>query len=449
MAKNKLNKLVHKKSKKSWVIKALLILAVLLALMVAVYFLPPVHDRLAWRVYNLRMQIFYFFNPPGEESFTPAQQAEMDAIVHQTQTALALESTATPEPSQTPTNYVSPTPTATMTPTPTATPLPESKILNGVVWEAQGFNNCGPANLAMALSYWGWQGDQYTTGDWLRPNDRDRNVMPYEMVDYVRQETSFNVVLRHGGDLEMLKKFIAAGFPVLIEKGFEDEVPQGGWMGHYGVVTAYDDATEIFLIQDSYVKADYAYSYARVEKFWQAFNYVFLVIYPPERESQVLSILGPYADETYSLQQAAQKALEETTTMTGKQQFFAWYNYGTSLVNLTDYFGAAQAYDNAYAFLDDEYDGYNPMWRITWYQTGPYYAYYWTGRYEDLIRLADLTISYSSVEPAIEETWVWRARAKVALGDLEGAIEDYRAALKWHPGWAIAESELSGLGVTP
>ena len=449
MAKNKLNNLMRKKSKKSWVLKALLILAVLLAIMVAVYFLPPVHDRLAWRVYNLRMQIFYFFNPPGEESFTPAQQAEMDAIVQQTQTAMALAYTATLAPSQTPTNFVSPTPTPTMTPTPTATPLPESKTLTGVVWEAQGFNNCGPANLAMALSYWGWQGDQYTTGDWLRPNNRDRNVMPYEMVDYVQQETNFDVVLRYGGDIEMLKKFIAAGFPVLIEKGFEDEVPQGGWMGHYGVITAYDDATEIFLIQDSYVKADYAYSYARVEKFWQAFNYVYLVIYPPERESQVLSILGPHADETYNLQQAAQKALEETATMTGKQQFFAWYNYGTNLVNLTDYFGAAQAYDNAYAFLDEEYDGYNPMWRITWYQTGPYYAYYWTGRYDDLIRLADLTISYSSVEPAIEETWIWRARAKVALGDLEGAIEDYREALKWHPGWAIAESELAVLGVTP
>ena len=87
MAKNKLNNLIQKKSKKYWVLKALLILAVLLAVMVAVYFIPPVHDRLAWRVYNLRMQIFYFFNPPGEESFTPGQQAEMDAIVHQTQTA--------------------------------------------------------------------------------------------------------------------------------------------------------------------------------------------------------------------------------------------------------------------------------------------------------------------------------------------------------------------------
>lgn len=449
MAKNQLKKIINKKSKLHGALKVLLILAILAAIMVGVYFLPPVHDRLAWRVYNLRMQIFYLFNPPGEESFTPGQQAEMEEIVQQTQTAIALAYTDTPEPSQTPTNFVSPTATPTMTPTATATPIPESKRLDGVVWEGQGFNNCGPANLSMALSYWDWQGDQYVTGVWLRPNNRDRNVMPYEMVDYIQQETNFDVILRYGGDLEMLKKFIAAGFPVLIEKGFEDEVPQGGWMGHYGVVTAYDDATETVLIQDSYVKADYAYSYARVEKFWQAFNYVYLVIYPSELESQVLSILGPHVDETYNLQQAAQKALEETETMTGKQQFFSWYNYGTNLVNMGDYYGAALAYDNAYAFLDEEYEGYNPMWRITWYQTGPYFAYYWTGRYDDLIRLADLTISYSSVEPAIEETWIWRARAKVALGDLEGGIEDYREALKWHPGWAVAEAELAALGVTP
>ena len=124
-----------------------------------------------------------------------------------------LEYTATLEPSQTPTHYVSPTPTPTMTPTATATPLPESKTLSGVVWEGQAFNNCGPANLAMALSYWGWEGDQYTTGDWLRPNDRDRNVMPYEMVEYVQQETSFDVILRYGGNLEMMKKIYRGGFP--------------------------------------------------------------------------------------------------------------------------------------------------------------------------------------------------------------------------------------------
>lgn len=418
-----------------------------LALLLAIYYLPPVHSRLSWRLANLRSDIFYFFNPPNETAFSPGQQAEMESIVRMTQTAMVPDFTATLEPTVTPTNYVSPTPTPTASPTPAPTTIPNAKQLDGVVYQGQAFNNCGPANLSMALSYWGWAGDQYATGNWLRPNPRDRNVMPYEMANYVRAETNFNVIIRYGGDLEMIKKFVAAGFPVLIEKGYEVSGP--GWMGHYGVVTKYDDKMDQFIIQDSYLgSANTPYSYAETEKHWQAFNYVYLVIYPPEQEEEIHSILGPHIDETYNLEFAAQKALEETITKRGRDLFFAWFNYGTSLYLMNDYFGSAQAYDKAYVVLQDEFEGYNPVWRVMWYQTGPYFAYYYSGRYQDVIDLANITLN-SSFEPAIEETWVWRGRAKVALGDMEGGIEDFRTALEWHPGWSVAESDLRNLGVTP
>jgi tetratricopeptide (TPR) repeat protein len=434
------------KKKPNKILLILLITISSLALLTAVYFLPPVHERLAWRLENLRASIFYFFNPPDEVAFSPAQQDEMEAIVQQTQTAIAPTPTSTIEPSLTPTNFVSPTPTHTASPTPTTTPIPETLRLEGVVHEYQKFNNCGPANLSMALSYWGWEGDQRDTAAWLKPNQSDRNVMPYEMVEYVNTQTAFNVILRWGGDLEMIKKFIAAGFPVLIERGFEEEVEQKTWMGHYAVITAYDDAKQRFLVQDSYVGSDYANTYERIERHWRAFNYVYLVIYPPEREAEVLAILGQHADETYNLQMAAQKAAEETNDLSGRELFFAWFNYGTSLMYLNDFYGSAQAYDQAYEIYANLYP---KPWRITWYQTGPYFAYYYTGRYQDVIDLADITISYVSNDPAIEESWVWRGRAKVALGDIEGAIADFREALNWHPDWWVAEAELESLGVTP
>ncbi len=428
------------------ILKIFFIFIGVIGLMVAIYFLPPVHDRLSWRITNLRARIFYYFNPPDEVAFSPAQQAEMEAIVNQTQTAMAPTPTQTVEPSITPTNYTSPTPTQTPSPTPSPTPIPDSVRLEGVVHEYQKFNNCGPANLSMALSYWGWEGDQRDTAAWLKPMQEDRNVMPYEMVDYVRSQTNLNAIVRSGGELETIKKFVAAGFPVIIEKGFEEEVEQDTWMGHYGVITAYDEDKRTFLIQDSYVAADYSNPYEKVERHWRSFNYVYVVIYPPEREQEVFSILGPFADETYSFQYAAQKAIEETYELEGRELFFAWFNYGTSLTNLGDYYGAAQAYDQAYEIYADLYP---KPWRITWYQTGPYFAYYYTGRYQDVIDLADITISYVSNQPAIEESWVWRGRAKVALGDIEGAIEDFREALKWHPGWWVAEAELQNLGVEP
>ena len=433
------------KNSKYKILWVLLAVVLMIGLAVGVYYLPPVHSRLAWRVSNLRADIYYFFNPPDQEVFTPGQQAEMDEIVRQTMTALTPVPTATLQPSVTPTNYISPTPTITATPTATPTPIPDEVRLEGTVHEFETFNNCGPATISMALSYWGWDGDQSVVGSVLKPNWRDRNVMPYELVDYVEDYTDFKAVLRYGGDLDQLKKLIAAGYPVVIEKGFEEEVPDKGWMGHYGLLTGYNDEKGWFLIQDSYVAADYAVLYDRVERHWRSFNYLYIVVYPADKESDVMALLGTNADETANLQAAAQKALNEIYALDGRELFFAWYNYGTSLMYLGDYFGSAQAYDQAFAI----YANLSPRpWRMLWYQTGPYFSYYWTGRYQDVINLANKTFDDSS-EPAIEESWVWRGRAKAALGDINGAIDDFETALEWHPGWWVAESELEGLGVTP
>ena len=108
---------MQKKSLNKIVMIFFIIIGVI-GLMVAVYFLPPVHDRLSWRIANLRASIFYFFNPPDEVAFSPAQQDEMEAIVRETQTAMAPTPTQTLEPTITPTNFVSPTPTQTPSPTP-------------------------------------------------------------------------------------------------------------------------------------------------------------------------------------------------------------------------------------------------------------------------------------------------------------------------------------------
>ena len=51
--------------KRIWV-PAAAILAV-----IGIYLLPPVHDRLAWRVDDVRTQIKYFFDPPDQAIFLP------------------------------------------------------------------------------------------------------------------------------------------------------------------------------------------------------------------------------------------------------------------------------------------------------------------------------------------------------------------------------------------
>jgi len=268
------------------------------------------------------------------------------------------------------------------------------------------------------------------------------------MVAYIEAETNYDAVLRWGGDAETIKKFIAAGYPVLIERGFQEEVPHEYWMGHYNLVTGYDDNAGTFIIQDSYVSPDYERSYDFIVNHWREFNYVYIIVYPQEDQSIILNLLGEQVDETYNLNYTAQKAQEEIQNLTGDDVFFAWFNYGSSLRRLDDYFGAAQAFDSAYGILADKYPGLDPYYRILWYRTDPYFAYYWTGRYDDLLTLTKKTLN-SSFVPAIEESWVWQARAKAAKNEIEEAIKDYRTALEWHPGWAVAEAELEALGGTP
>jgi hypothetical protein len=425
-----------------------LIVFALLALMLAVYFLPPVHERLSWRVASLRSRVFYFFNPPGEVVFSPAQQDQLQSIVTMTLTAMVPDATPTLEPSPTLTVLITPTPTETLTPTPTPTAIPEVVMLTGVRHEYQKMNNCGPATLAMALSFWGWDGNQDVTRPWLRQHPDDRNVMPEEMVAAVKTHTSLDALMRWGGDTEILKQFIAAGFPVIIERDMGDVRPNEDWTGHYGVITGYDDGRGRFILQDSYISSDYPLAYEDHYRYWRAFNHVYVVIFPPERESEVLAILASHADETYNHQHAAEKAQEAIAELEGRDLFFAWFNLGTSLVNLGDYVGAAQAYDHAYDVVYPTIPSAARPWRMTWYQTGPYEAYYHTIRYQDVIDLATFTIVNTGVQE-IEETWLWRGRARLALGDEAGAIDDFRTALKYHPGWDRAETELRNLGVSP
>ncbi len=427
----------------------LALIPVLCLVAVGVYYLPPVHERLAWRVDNLVAEIKYAINPPEEVVFVPQGQVAS--------TPVGTLNFPTPIPSATPTA----SPTATITqpgptlppaptdpPTPTPTSIPAQVRLVGVRHEYQKWNNCGPATLSMALSFWGWPGDQLEAAAFLKPNDRDKNVMPYEMESFVDQLPDLEALVRVGGDLDLLRRLLAAGFPVVVEKGFEGETFDG-WMGHYGLITGYDDAQASFWVFDSYVgpSTDFLIPYAEVLYHWQAFNDIYLVIYPPEREAEVLAILGPQADEIENYRYAAQKASDEIYTSTGRDQYFAWFNRATNLVQLQDYAGAADAYDQAFALYPSIPEEQRP-WRMFWYQTGPYFAYFYTGRYYDVINLATTTLTAAN-EPALEESFYWRAMAKLALGDTDGAIADFRTSLEWHPGFEPSTYQLGLLGVTP
>jgi tetratricopeptide (TPR) repeat protein len=280
--------------------------------------------------------------------------------------------------------------------------------------------------------------------------------MPYEMANYARQEAGLAAVVRNGGTLDLLKRMVAGGFPVVIEKGTmirETTTGQITWMGHYNLVVGYDDAAQEVIVRDSFYSPpkhplDFRISYEQILQEWRGFNYLFLVVYPPDREAEVMALLGEYADATTASQIAAERASAEIFSTSGADRFFAWFNRGSSLVALQDYHGGALAYDEAFLYLASLPEEETPkkIMRIVWYQTGPYFAYFFTGRYQDVINLAGQAMAVASRGPFLEESFFWRARARYMLGDTAGALEDLRQSLVYHPGFEPSVQLLNDWG---
>ena len=334
---------------------------------------------------------------------------------------------------------VSPTPTF---PAPTATPdpLPNAITLDNLHIIPQKFNNCGPTNLTISLNYYGQETDQFAVAAHIRPRYEDRNVTPWEMVDYVNEQTTLRARAHSGSTPRQLKELLAAGIPVIIEKGLIHNEEEG-WIGHYLTLAGYDEAAQAFLTLDTLLgpwegPGD-PLLYADLLPYWQHFNYTLLVVYLPEQETAVSHILGP-AD---NWQHAANRA--QTDIETKPSNPFAWFNRGSSLAQLAAQSNDAALWQEAAAAFDQaRLLGLPP--RMLWYQFQPYEAYLANGRYDDVLTLAEATL-ISQGGRNVEETYYYQGLALRALGQTDAATLAFKRATQLRPGYALAEQALVGI----
>ncbi len=431
---------MHFPNKIPTVMKTLMGAIGMLFVLVAVYHLPPVERRLSWRfdtlATSLRMRLHPAGDMPTPDSRVDVAQAQspgMDLPLPRVYTATA---SPTPGASQTqaPTVEITPTPTPTEPPTPTPTAIPASIVLEYPPYsDPQDWNNCGPATLAMYLRYYGWEGDQHTISDVIKPIRGDRNVNVDELLGYVFNNINWLYAdFRVGGTVDLLKKFIATGTPVMIEESFVDDAPAWPnddlWAGHYLLVTGYDDATGLFTAQDSFRGPNKKIPYADLDKSWQAFNRVYFLLYKPELADQVQGIIGE--DYDANRQHALETAQKETEAE--PTNAFAWFNLGTNLVYFERYADAAAAYDKARSL-------HLPQ-RMLRYQFGPFIAYFHTNRNEDLLALTEYALKITDNS---EEALLWRGWALYRAGDKDGAVEQFNKALAAHPGYSDANYALN------
>lgn len=397
----------------------------ILVLAIALYQFPAIQSRLAWRFEVARIYTKNLLHPVGGvPTAIPSTPIPTVAIIPTITLTPAVEDTAIPA-------------------TPTLVPPPAQALLTSPPYEKQTPNNCGPAALSMMLHFFGWSGDQKTISDVIKPVNGDRNVNPEELAYWVRNYAGWlRIEYRVGGDLETLKRLIAARYPVIIEgttalnpddTGWPDD---DLWAAHYLLLTGYDDASQTFIAQDPYKGPDKSVPYEQIESEWKPFNYVYMIVYLPEQETEIQTLLGANWDKDTNRQNALDIA--QAATAQDPNDAFAWFNVGSNLVYFERYAEANVAYDKARELGLPQ--------RMFRYQFGPFIANFQANRTDDLLALTDYALQRTDMS---EETWLWHGWALYRQGNTNGAVENWRKALAVHPGYEDALYALSFVGATP
>ena len=388
---------------------------------ILLYQIPSIRSRILWRY----------------EVWATRLKNTVDPVVIPTPVPSTPFATFTPHP---------PTPTllATEPPTPTLIPLPPQVMLTSPAYEKQDYNNCGPATLAMTLRmYNSWNGDQYDVADIVKPMKEDRNVNPEELRYYILNEAGWlKVEYRVAGTLDLLKRLLAANYPVLVEEAstVEPEWANGPnddlWDAHYILINGYDDQEGVFIAQDPQLGkekgADKKIPYEALEKDWKPFNYLYMVIYFPQDEAEVQSIIGMDWDADLNRQNAMDLANAQIAA--DPQDAFAWFNLGASLTYFERHQEAAQTFDQAFTIGLPQ--------RMTRYQFWPFVAYFNADRIDYLLEITEKTYSPINGNYA-EEALLWHGYGLFRKGDFNGALADWNKALKAHPNYCDAERAIN------
>ena len=347
-------------------------------------------------------------------------------------------------------SYVQPTAVpvaATPTATPVAGPAPVSSavdrenqadlsqadaLLKGFTFIQQtGVNNCGPASFATMISYWGVELTLDQTRPALKPNPDDPNVRPDELQHYA-ESFGYNMIIRENGDFDLIKRFIQAGYPVMIETGYDPEPDTIGWTSHFITIVGYSESQGGLIAMDTYRRPNWFYPYEEVNTYWRQFNRRYLIAYRPDQEAAVASLMGEDMDATTNFQNAMRTAQLELSLE--REDPYGWFNLGASLTLLGRYEEATLAFDEARRL--------GLPWRFLWYQFEPFQAYFQVGRYDDVMALADAVTQ----KIATEEPYYYRGLAYAAQGDESKARGQFQQALRLNPNFTAAQEALDALG---
>ncbi len=316
-----------------------------------------------------------------------------------------------------------------------AKPLPAQALLNDDgYYVSQTFNNCGEAALSMELSFFGVHESQQALADLLRPDNNttgkgdDKSTPPDEIA---AQAGTFGLVayFRPNGSIDLLKKFIAAGFPVMTRTFLNTSEDYA----HYRVVKGYDDATGTITEEDGMQGENVTFSYGDFLTLWKPFNYEYIVFAPPSKQAEVESILGKEINVTVAWQGAGETAQGALETDPNDPE--AEFDLSVADYYMGDYTGSVQAFEASEPSLSEH---------ALWYQLEPIESYYELGDYDKVFSLAQSIFSDNNI--AYPELYVVEGESYLKEGDLAAAKQAFETALQYNKNLKSATDALASLG---
>ena len=313
-------------------------------------------------------------------------------------------------------------------PLPIKTMLPKQYLWD-VKHQYQGWNNCGPTTTAMAISDYGINMSGFDIAAKLKPNPKDVNVSPDEIVSFIKSQ-GLDAQLRVNGTRETIMWFLSNDIPVIVEQWMLDD----GGMGHYRLATGFNRERGTVTFDDSFYGPDQRWTWEDFEARWGEFNnlHKFIPVYRPEQAPLVRAILGPDADDAQMWERAEAAARSNIAGFPDDGR--TWFALGDALMAQNRTQEALDAYEKGYALGLPK--------RFYWYQFGHFEALAKLGRWQ---RLLDLTQTVLVQAPTHEEMHYYQGLAYQGLGNTAAARDSFQKALSDHPGMARAQKALDAL----
>lgn len=281
----------------------------------------------------------------------------------------------------------------------------------------QTFNNCGPATLSMALSFYEINVSQKELGEKMRPyqnpegDNDDKTIFPYEFSRWAK-EYGLEALYRPNGDLDTIKRFTTNGFLVVTKTWLkvDDDI------GHFRVVRGFDENKKVIIQDDSYHGPNKKIAYFDFLSMWQPFNYAYVVVYPKEKEELVNAILGKERDVEIAYLNSADRAKKEMGLT--PENIYPWFNLSTAYYHAQEYKKSVEAFE--------EVENRLPK-RMLWYQIEPIKSYFELGDYDRVFQITDRVLSGGN--RAFSELYQIRGEIYLKKGDRQKAKEEFDKAI--------------------